>query len=468
MATVGRTGTGSLLLGGVVLALLMGYTLMADFWSAHAPEADAAEVAVFFPAQSSWFEFRQAAQICASRGFAEIVDRTHDGFVLRTLRHHRRVRFTWHGAQGQTETLHEIRRLCEQPRPPVAVVGSSNTLLTAVLAGSLADPTTASRPAPVLLTTEATADEVVGPDGAAKTSLLALHAGRTFRLGLENRRLARLATDYLADREGPGNLDRAFFVVDRDDPYSNDLAEAFVAALEGVAPGAAIPRDQEILDLNGRANAPALQERAWARRVWRAVEEAGPSRKVLVFLPLQEEPARRLLVALQGYGPAMPGADDCGLRVICGDAVGREVLGQLAGPLAFPVWAASSATIVEEDPALVAHEGQIQIPAEAIAALLACLDRPKAAAVDLAAALRALDLPADDRHVLGRRLAFDGQGERQGDGLGSVLGIEPGDAVVLAHVPRPDGRWADYRWDGRRWRVRPRFDPATAPVASRP
>lgn len=465
VAIVGRAATGSLLLGGAVLALLMGYILIADFGNVRAPGNSADDVAVFLPSQGAWFDFRRAAQVCVGRGLATLIDTTPDAIVLRTPRHRRLVRFTWHGVQGETETRQEVRRLVDRDRPPLAVIGSSNTALTLVLAAALAEAGTPERPAPVLLTTEATADRV---DAAEAVDLLSIHRGRSFRLGLANRRQADLLIRYLTDRDGAASLDRAFIVVDRNDPYSDDLAQAFLSALEAAAPEVAVARDSDVLDLGRSAVTSSDRERAWARRVWNAVEEAGTDRHVLVLLPLQEQPARRLLGALQGYGPASPGGDGSSPRVLIGDGVGRDTLLQFAGPLLFPVWCPSSTSVPAEEARGVPPEPGVQIPAEAISALLTCLDVPEGRQTDLAGALHALDLPADDPRAMGRRLAFDAQGERRGPNLGTVLGIEPGDPAVSAYESSADGDWIAHRWDGRFWRAPTAAESAASPVVSRP
>jgi hypothetical protein len=463
MGKIGHAATAWLLLGGLGLTLLMGYTLIADFPRRLNPPADTIRVAVFYPNPDSWLDFRQAADLCVQRGLAEIVDKSYDSLTLRARGRSASVLFTWHDARGLTEISLEVRRLAEQPHPPVAVIGSSNTVLTAVLAQALAS--LPNETSPVLLVPDATAVRVALPGGSEPVDLLAIHRGRSFRLGLDNRRQAELALRHVFDRHVSETPRRVFLAIDRDDPYSQDLATAFLQELARLSPGSPAPGDGDVLDLTGRAETPGSQERLWVTRVWQAVE---PGQKVMVFLPLQSEPARRLLVALEGYAPAEPRNDGSSPLVICGDGLGRESLAQLAGPLSFPVWSTSSASIAVSEYPGVPDQTDALIPAEAIVALMACLNPRDGDTVQMAEALRTLDLPADDPRALGRALAFDPQGERRGLGLGHVLGIEPESTSVFAHVLRSDGHWVNFVRRQADWREHAWREASWTPVASRP
>jgi hypothetical protein len=444
MVALRRVVSVLLALAGAALALLMAQTLVIGHWLRPRPVPDDATVAVFYPSNASWLDFRQAAMLCVDRGLAVPVEKGRDTIVLATPRLHRRVRFRWHGAQGQTETAQELRRLLDGPTPLQAVIGSSNSAMTALLADTLAASRSAHRPA--LLLTDASASRVTLEGASAPRPLLSIHEGRTFRFILDDARQATLLIGRLVGQgESKRDIAGAFLAVDRNDPYSRDLAEALIEALARESPSTPAPEDDRVLDLTNRAGVASPLERQWARRVWQEVQEAGPGSLVAVFLPLQEGPARRLLLALEGYAPprTSAGAFPC---VIVGDGLGRDALEELAGPLSFPVWCASS---LGTGPDAAASRGPL-IQAEAIATVLACLDRSEQVPQDLAEALHELDLPAT--RAIGRPVRFQADGERADDDLGLVLSIEPGETLVRAHRPLADGSWADFVADGDGWR----------------
>src|SRR5205807_4869428 len=98
----------------------------------------------------------------------------------------------------------------------------------------------------------------------------------------------------------------------------------------------------------GLSERPSPAERRLAGAIWRAAL-AGPGQGMAwIVLPLQEEPALRLLVALRSevwYAFGQGEAES--LRVLCGDAVDRDALAELAATrdLPFPVWGVSSDSV---------------------------------------------------------------------------------------------------------------------------
>ena len=165
-----------------------------------------AEVAVFFPDRLDWTYFRHAVDACVSRGLARRVGEGEGSAVVATPGLGRRVRFSWHGIRGVGETRDEVDRLVKRVPPPVAVVGSTTTVLTATLAEPLRDKGPAG---PVLLVPWATA--VMSPRSEAgenATPLLGIDPGRTFRFCPNNRKLAESVVDCVIDQDeeaaGPG------------------------------------------------------------------------------------------------------------------------------------------------------------------------------------------------------------------------------------------------------------------------
>lgn len=444
--------------GGVALAALMVYVLA---WgrgrpATHPAPDDAAVAAVFFPDRADWDDFRAGARAIVDRGLAKSVADGEDALTLEAPRSRRRLRFAWHGVGGVIETREEVRRLVEGPAPPVAVVGSANSVLTAALADALrAAAEAGGRPGPVLLVPWASAILVDDPRGGARpVPLLGIDPGRTFRFCANNDRLADLVVGCLSaqkPREPPG---RAFLVVDRDDSFSTDLADAFARSIARAVPGAEVARFE--LAGGGGGVGPRRPderfgpaERSLAGRLWQAALDVPGGRAAWVALPLQEEPTRRMIEALRGQGwYAAMGGEARLLRVLCGDGLRRETLQALAAThdLPFQVWAASSVSADEASPG-AAGLGARQVPAEIVSALVRCLDsaadRAAADPDGLRAALAALDLAAGDPAALGRPLAFDRAGERRGGTLGGVLEIEPGHAALARFTPQASGRWVE-------------------------
>lgn len=440
MATINRVGTVVLLVGGLALASLMAYTLLlADGTRAlRAPGADVGDVALVFPEQDSaaWEDFRRGVLACRDRGLiGEVLD-GRSVLVMRTRGGHR-LRFLWSPASGFVQTCQVVRELMDRPVPPLAVVGSNNTALTAVLAEAMRD---AAGPdpdggGPALLVPWATAllAEPASP-GAEPVPLLGIYPGRTFRFCPDNRRQAELLVRFALDQDGGRPPAGVLVVADPDDPFSRDLARAFREALRETVPGAPVEeRDAVPLPVLPSV-APDPSEAYWAESVWAEARDGAASGPTWLVLPLQGEPTRRLLKALGAMAPRDAG--QVPLRVLCGDGIGVGTLTNLAGTLPFPVWVASPAFAGRTEPAI--PEGA-QVMAEIALALARARDQATGPE-DLAAALRRLQVPAE---ALGRSIAFEPSGERRGADLGQILAIVPGSNQVVARSRRPDGGWSD-------------------------
>jgi hypothetical protein len=430
-----RAGTLSLVIGGLALVAWMGYALTYSGGSpGAAPESGrVVEVAVFLPERGDWEDIRDAVAACRLRGLIEEVVEGPGSIEFRTPGHQRPVRLSWVEGGGVVTTRDRVARLVDRPDPPSAFVGSNNTVLTAALAEAL-DEAVDRRPdrgnAPVLLVPWATSVRVERP-GAASVPLLGLYPGRTFRFGPNNQQEAELVARVVAHRAGePGG---AVIVVDGNDPYSRDLADGFERALAEVAPEAKLVTrrlDLSTPTLGSADDRPGPTELAEADRIWRYAVDAPGDGPVWAILPLQGSPTRRMIRALVDrsgpIGPRVLGR----LQVLCGDGIGRETLGDLAGRCTLPVWCVSSGTLPGEgDP------GSSQIPAEIVSALALLLDLPGDEVPDLAEGLVSIDLPADDPAAFGRSLGFEPSGERRADDLGHVLAILPGQDEVLAYGP---------------------------------
>jgi hypothetical protein len=453
MATTGRVGTGLLGTFGLALAGLMVYTLGYEGCSGPGPPgpgpAASAEVAVFFPDPRDWAEFRRAVQACARRGLCTVVEEVGDSVVVETPGHRRRVRFGWHGIRGVGETRDEVGRIAGREPPPVAVVGSSTTVLTVALADRLGDRGSAG---PVLLVPWATAVMAGGPrPGSSPVPLLEINPGRTFRFCPNNRRLAESVVDCLLEQDGRKPPGRVVLVVDPHDPYSVDLADCFRRAIRSRAPSAEVVERPDAVGMPtvarspGVALTPSVAEAALADAIWTAADRSPGGLPTWVVLPLQGDPTRRILGALQSRSSWPPPSRGEGpLRVVCGDGIGRETLEVLAGRKAFPIWCASTSSIC---PAGLGVSNDTQTLAEVASAVLLAVERsPRSVATpeDVRDALARLDLPEADPSAFGRALRFDPGGERK-DAPGFVLALRPGDPAVVEYSLSPDGRWAPAR-----------------------
>ena len=118
------------------------------------------------------------------------------------------------------------------------------------------------------------------------------------------------------------------------------------------APGAEILERADTLDLPGVSRSvkavltPSVAEVALADAIWASADGPPVDRSTWVVLPLQGDPSRRMLSALQSRATWQPeGKGGRPLQVVCGDAIGRSTLEALEGRRSFPIWCASISSI---------------------------------------------------------------------------------------------------------------------------
>ncbi len=453
-----RYGQALLWAGGLAIAALMAYTIALDTGSSRALLSrlggeGTAEVAVFYPERVLWNEFRLAVGLCARKGLAKVVEESDNAVTVSTPRHGRLVRFALDDVRGLRETKDEITRALERHPEPVAVVGSSNTVLTLAIAEALrANAGRDGGKGPVLLIPWASAVLAERPEpGEGPTNLLDILPGRTFRFCPNNQHQADLIVQCLADRDHEaGKIPRrVVLVVDRRDPYSVDLAAGFHRAIEAVAPEAEIVERADSLGLpllHDPTMLPGPEEDALADSIWQYAEKLPRGQTTWVVLPLQSEPTQRMITALRRHARRGLRSEESPIRVVCGDGIGFSVLASLAGRCAFPIWCGSSASVPAAAQAL--GEGlspDTQIAAEIVSTLVRCLDLPGGqppTSNRLRDALAALKIDANDPAAMGRSLAFSRSGERVGNDLGHLLMIQPGRSTVEAVARDPNGRWS--------------------------
>lgn len=442
MACLSRFGTALLTTGGLALTCLMGYTLWLDLgypnatdWFAPAP----VPVAAVVPERENWFALREGAMLLAEHGLGQVVEEGPDSLTIRNTGGEIRLLLTWHRATGTTQTRETVRRLLSGPNRPLAVIGSSNTILTTALACALQRERGPDGEGPLLLVPWATAILATGTEmSTSPTPLNQIYRGNTFRLCPDNRRQAELVVGCVRS-QGPRALPTWIALARAsDDPYSVDLAHGFLEALRELAPGSG-PQPHLVCDsaAPGLGEVPLAKEVAFAREVW---ERATAGETVWVLLPLQGEPARRMLTALRDEAPERVAAP---LMVLCGDGIGVDTLRRFAGTGAYSVWCVSADVDAASSESTL-PPGAL-VPGEALLTVLAGLERARAARVPLRDAVADLRLSQDSPKTLGRSIAFNTLGERVGQDFGEVLAVRAGESEVLAFTPKPNGTWSGPR-----------------------
>jgi hypothetical protein len=422
---------------GLILGLVMLYPLVFDETRVgQAPDVSgAAEVAVCYRERSEWRIFARGARLCVegSHPLGTLVKEEDDAILVETSQHQRLVRFTWRGVRGESQARLVVQESLTGRSPPIAIVGSSNTVLTEAIAGQLR--------------TESREHGGAGPllliPWATSVSLLGVYPGRTFRFCSNNRREAELLIDCLKARpEVPGPR-RVIMVVDPLDPYSVDLAACFETEVHRAFPKAEVTRADEKTStlrprLSARSGLPTVAEQSRARGIWRDFAE-GPGGETWVFLPLQNDPARRMLVALNGAAPGRHAPEGRRLTVVCGDAVGATTLHEFVNQFVFPVWSVTTAS----DPSTRGGlEEDVHEQAEVVAAILIGLDRPGEPLTPDSLRATLVRPPLDAPAPFGRPLAFTAEGERAGFDPGGTFQLRPDSPRVDFY---PTGHWSTPR-----------------------
>ncbi|MDX2039338.1 MAG: hypothetical protein SFX72_22005 [Isosphaeraceae bacterium] len=421
---------------GVALGSALMFMLIHDrlsAWSRVDPRSTpAADVAVFFIERSGWKRFLDGLAVATSpeRSAGSIVLASDDVVIAETSPNRRRVRFSWENARGRAETIESVRRLLSSPTPPIAIIGSSNTLLTNALAETTA--VASPRRAPMLLVPWATS-----------MPLLERHRGGVVRFCANNQTVADdLVAGLATHRPLP---QRVVIVVDPRDPYSLDLADCFERAVAAAAPSARVERRGDLLarPSSGRsdlgASAPSIEEQEFAREV-RITAATTPT---WLFLPIQGEPIRRLFAALNGAAP--PRSERRGLIVVCGDGIGPAAFESFVNALTFPIWAPAGLSVTDRRGDL-GTSGDSQVLAEIAAAVLAVVDDLDP--IDHEAfreRLSSLKISASDPRSMGRPIAFTSAGERARESSEDLIVLEPGSSEVSYLARDGLGIWGEPR-----------------------
>ncbi len=127
------------------------------------------------------------------------------------------------------------------------------------------------------------------------------------------------------------------------------------------------------------------------------------------------------------------------LRVVCGDAIERRALDDLAGLGGLVLWCASTSS---SQPTGQGVGDDTQALAEIASALVWAVDQTSAAPTptEIRDALRRINFAADDPAAFGRALAFDSNGERRGDPE-RVLEVRADARRPVEFARQTDGSW---------------------------
>ena len=456
-----RVGTGLLGVAGLFLTGLMVYTLFFAGWRSDSEpggqdrgeEVVAARVAIFLPDRHDWSDFRKAVAACRSKQILRLISDGEEALVVESPRSGRRVRFDRHDVRGVSDTRDEVRRLADAKPSPIAVVGSTTTVLTVAIAEPLREEGDSG---PVLLIPWATAlmvqrsNDLQGEARRDLVPLMELDPGRTFRFCPNNRRLADSVVDCLIHQDEGRLPARVFLVVDPFDPYSDDLADCFRRAIRGRKPDVEIVERADVVDLPGFARPldaspePSPTEVGLAAAIVSS-GDADADRTTWVMLPLQDQPARRMIAALRRRAswrssPVASAATAGSLRIVCGDAIERQAINKLAGLGGLSLWCASTSSSQPSDQGV---SDDTQSLAEIASALVWAVDQassPTPGPTEIRNALRRIDLAADSPSAFGRGLAFEGNGERRDDPE-RVLAIRADATQPVEFARTPGGSW---------------------------
>jgi hypothetical protein len=289
-------------------------------------QAPAVEIGVFFPGTDDgyWNNFVEGVRLAAGAAQWKVDDEPGKFECLVELPS-TPVRFRWYPEVGSRGLKRRAAQLCQEARPPLAVVGANNSWLTQALAGELAQQSHS----PVLLMTTATMDE-----------LLDLHPGKSFRFGINNSAQAESVVRRLADRYRELKVSKpdvhAILVDVVDDPFAVDLARRFETSLAKHFAAKFAPAPAEFRRGGGRKaswslptstgsfDSPSDTERRFAEHIARVIT-ADPDKEWVIVLPLDTSQYRRISYALTA---ALKSRREAGekarnrLTVLSGDSLG--------------------------------------------------------------------------------------------------------------------------------------------------
>jgi hypothetical protein len=144
-----------------------------------------------------------------------------------------KLRFRWYKLTSDQKTPDWVKGLLERRPPPLAIIGGSSSDLGLDLARSLkreAEQNSLGDAAPLLLLTTATVDD---DSAAGDQPLTDIYPGRTYRFCFTNRQMAEAVVAFIwGQNELRPDGDPVYLTYWKDDPYSKDLVQRYLDALE--------------------------------------------------------------------------------------------------------------------------------------------------------------------------------------------------------------------------------------------
>ncbi len=304
---------------------------------------------------SSWERFVTAVQTAAARPDLGLTVERDRAFPVETTAvpelavsargSSGRLVFRWYKLTSDWKTENWVRALAQRSPPPLAIIGGSASDPAIELANCLQDrrAVPAAGPVPLLLLTQATADEGLRRD-KSPVPLTRIYDGRTYRFCFTNQQMAEALSDFVWGQEGlRPDGDPFYLAYWEDDAYSRDLATRFIGTLEprfqaraaaralawqaGARATGAAPLDlrarpgmavwEPIYCGVGGFDQPNRWEETVAGRLVHKRRHDPAARSVLVLPAASAGPARRFLRGLMRASPAQAQR----LVVVTGDAI---------------------------------------------------------------------------------------------------------------------------------------------------
>jgi hypothetical protein len=257
--------------------------------------------------------------------------------VLSAKRTMGRLRFRWYKLTSDLKTQDWVQALLERRPPPLAIIGGSSSDLGIELAQSLKDEAmlrNLGSASPLLLLSTATADD---DPSKGDRPLSDIYTGRTFRFCFTNRQMAEAVVDFIwGQNDLRPDGDPVWLTYWNDDPYSKDLMQRYLDALQLPATQAAAQDWARLASFAAMGGSPfdgvgvawgqfRLSIPAYTASIpysigtfsrpnrWE-LDEAGrlikmklkdypQQRRPLLVLPAATQPSRRFLRALVRFAP---------------------------------------------------------------------------------------------------------------------------------------------------------------------
>lgn len=227
----------------------------------------------------------------------------------------------WYKVTSEMSIPRWMDELAKRPSPPLAVIGGSSSAEALDIAQAFADPARRWPLAkPLFLITQATADRI-WDKGIEGPELMRIYPDRSFRFCFQNSQMAEAVLDFTWSRpelRPTGNPPAVHRLEWQDNPYSLDLSNQFVAALQQKKlPHAlkAVGIRYSVGDFN-RPNPPECLAIENLSADLTATEE-----RSLLILPIGAQPARRLLHVLTSTAPKTRN-----VVAVSGDSIGLNTI----------------------------------------------------------------------------------------------------------------------------------------------